>query len=163
AEARFKGPARMHRFRPVGLALAKVTEPHFRAEGLVEATVLSQWPAIVGERLARFSAPERVLADGTLRLRVTGGAALEIQHLEPQILERLASHFGYRALRRLVLVQGPLPARPEPPTRPARRALEPEEAVELEGAVGSIGAPGLKSALAALGRAVIAARPRGGR
>lgn len=143
-----------HRFRPIGAALAKITEPHFRAQGFAEAAVLTRWPAIVGEELARVSCPERLSPDGSLKLRVTGGAAPEIQHLEPQILERIAGHFGYRAVKRLVLVQGPLPRREE--TRVAEPAeLAPEDEAQLAHELKAVPEPALRAALAALGRALL--------
>lgn len=151
-----------HRFRPLGAALAKITEPHFRARGFSEAAVLTHWSAIVGERLGRLSAPERLSSDGTLRLRVAGGAAPEFQHLEPQILERIASHFGYRAVHRLVLVQGPLPQPKESPA-PALPELPPGEEARLAGEVEAVPQGQLRGALAALGRALARAGLKGSR
>ena len=88
--------------------LHKVTEKIYRKRGFASAGVLVNWPAIIGEDWARHTVPERLGASGTLRLRVDGPLATEIKHLEPQILERIASYFGYRAVNRLSMIQGPL-------------------------------------------------------
>jgi len=36
-----------------------------------------------------------------LEIRVEGAAALELQHSEPRVIERINAHFGYAAIRRL--------------------------------------------------------------
>ena len=45
--------------------------------------------------------------DGTLHLQVAPGLALEVQHREPVLVERINAFFGYRAVARLALKQGP--------------------------------------------------------
>ncbi len=142
-------------FRRIDRALAKVTKPFFRSRGFALADLLAHWPAIVGPELADSTCPERLGANGQLRIHVAGPAATEIQHLEPQILERIAVYFGYRAVRRLVLLQGPLP-----PTRPADPALRPTREAEARPCEGleRIAPSELRSALERLGRAV-RARP----
>jgi hypothetical protein len=54
--------------------------------------------------------------------------AVELQHLEPVIIERINSYFGYRAVARLSMIRGPLPPRrdpaPEAPPVPDAAALE---------------------------------------
>ena len=44
----------------------------------------------------------------TLVLRVEGPAALEVQHQAPQIIERINSYFGYRAIEDIRILQAPL-------------------------------------------------------
>ena len=73
---------------------------------------------IVGRPLCDHCCPERLGRDGTLHVRVSGGWALELTHLEPLVIERIAGYFGYPAITRLALMQGPLPSRPK---RRARR------------------------------------------
>ena len=97
--------------------LPKLTKPLYRARGFAEAGVLNDWPNIVGRPLADYTAPERLGPDGTLVARVGGAWALELQHLEPLVLDRIAGYFGYRAVTRLALVQGPLPPRPAQPRK----------------------------------------------
>jgi hypothetical protein len=142
-------------FRRIDRALAKITKPLFHARGFALADLLAHWPAIVGPELADSTCPEKLGANGQLRVRVAGPAATEIQHLEPQILERIAVYFGYRAVRRLMLLQGPLPPmrRGDPAPRPTRAA----EARPCEG-LERIASSELRSALERLGSAV-RARP----
>jgi hypothetical protein len=108
--------------KTLGSAVAKIAAPVLGRRGFGEAQIILEWPAVVGEDLARDSLPVKLSfsrgdrLDGTLHLRVAAGAALEIQHREPVILERINGFFGYRAVGRLAIRQGPLPQRrPKPP------------------------------------------------
>ena len=142
--------------RAVGGLLPALTKRAFAARGLHAATVVTDWPAIVGAALARYSAPERLKADGTLVVRVAhAAAALELQHLEPVVLDRIATYFGFRAASRLALRQGPLPARPEPARLRPRAPLSGPAL----GAVAEVEDADLRQALARLGAAVAADAP----
>ncbi len=146
---------------PRGLAaiLPQVTKPLFSARGFAEAGVLTDWPDIVGRPLADHTCPERIGRDGALVVRVDGGGwALELRHLEPVLLERIASYFGYRAVTRLALVQGPLPPRPERRRRPPR-ALDAGEEAALGAWLADADDDNLRAALERLGRAVIGHAP----
>jgi len=140
--------------RPVASALHKVTEKIYRKRGFASAGVVDNWPAIVGEDLARHSMPERLGGDGTLRLRVDGPLATELKHLEPQILERIASYFGYRAVNRLSLIQGPLEIPPVEKSKPTR-ALDSDSAKTLADTLRGTRNADVKQALARLGEAVL--------
>ncbi len=146
-------------YGPRGLAavLSKVTRPLFRARGFDTAGLLTDWPDIVGRPLADHTLPERLGRNGALAVRVDdGGWALELRHLEPVVLERIAGYFGYRAVTRLALVQRPLPARPAPRRR-SPRALDAAEEATLDARLSDAGDPDLRAALERLGRAVIGA------
>jgi hypothetical protein len=87
-----------------------LTKAAFAQRGFHRAVVLTDWQAIVGDALAERCVPERLSADGVLTIRASGSVALALQHLEPQMLERIASYFGFRAVTRLRFRQAPLPA-----------------------------------------------------
>ena len=145
--------------RPLGQLVRRAIGPSFGRRGFAGAEILTRWPAIVGDGLARHAYPERLIAargsaGGTLRVRVEGGFATELQHLETEVLERINSYFGYRAVARLALVQGPVPVPAVAPQRQARR-LDADEAAELDRALASTEDEHLRSSLAALGRFVI--------
>ena len=123
---------------PTALAssIAKVTGKAIRKRGLAAASVVTDWPRIVGEPLASNSLPERLTVPrdgendirrsrlgGVLHLRVAGAWATEIQHLEPVIVERINRYFGYRAVARLRILQGPLPRQPAPKETPKTSML----------------------------------------
>lgn len=147
--------------RAIASAVAKTTAPVFRKRGLADGLVVAEWRAVVGERLAAVSAPERLVfpprrrQGGTLRLRIASSAlALEIQHLQPQILERINGYFGYPAVARIQIVHGPLPKRAVP-RRPSIRDLTPSEAARMQRAVDGIDDADLKAAVSRLGQAVL--------
>lgn len=133
----------------------------FRRRGFTEAGILTRWPDIVGERIAAETSPERLSfargerRDGTLQIRATGALATELQHLAPQLIERINTHFGYAAIGRIDIIQAPMPPRPEPRHEPAPDP-EPDPAAEAELAeeLGTIEDAGLKGVLLRLGRAV---------
>ena len=146
--------------RALAATLPRVAAPVLGKRGFAEAQLVAQWPAVIGEELARHMAPERISfargerRDGTLRLRVAPGFALEAQHREPQILERINAFFGYRAVARLALTQGPLPRGPAAAAR-ARGRLGETERQALDRRLAGIEDPGLRDALRRLGEAVI--------
>jgi hypothetical protein len=140
--------------RALAAALPAVTKALFRERGFAESGVLHDWPDIVGQALAAHTAPERLGRDGTLDVRVSGGWALELKHLEPLVLERIATYFGYRAVTRLAITQGPLPPRPKKKTRRAK-ILSPEDAKSLEASLADTDDPALRKALERLGREVL--------
>jgi len=150
--------------------LARLLDREARRRGLVDARLLTDWPAIVGPALADRAQPVRLgrgEGGGVLHLRVGGSAALELQHAAPQLIERINDHFGYPAVAQLRFLHGPLvrPARPppRPEVDPGAEALR-----ALEQRVAAVADPALRDALARLGEAVLRRPPaederRGGR
>jgi hypothetical protein len=161
-------PKRWGGARPVAAALPRLAGPVLGKRGLGEAQLLKEWASIVGADLAEHAMPTKLSfphgerRDGTLRLRVAPGIAPELQHREPQILERINAFFGYRAVARLALVQGP-PLRAPEKRPPAPRPLAPAESAALEQRLAGIADPALRDALERLGRAVIGTSPGGSR
>jgi hypothetical protein len=94
-----------------------------------------------------------------LRLRVASGLGPEIQHRTPQILERINGFFGYRAVARLALVQGP-PLRPARPGPKLPRPLAAAEREALDQRLAGIKDPVLRDALRRLGAAVMGTAKR---
>ncbi|MGH6913201.1 MAG: hypothetical protein ACREH3_05795, partial [Geminicoccales bacterium] len=85
-------------------------------------------------------------------LHCGSAAALELQHAELQLLERINDHFGYPAVARLRLIQAP-PALPVKRRALRRmRALTPGDLDEIGATVAPLADPGLREALARLGR-----------
>jgi hypothetical protein len=137
--------------------LTRVLEPAARRRGLAEAKLLAEWTTIVGPGLAARCHPIRLSRStdqerGILLLHVAGAAALELQHGEPQILERINGFFGYDAISRLRLIQAPLPRRSPRPVKPLRRSLSDADESEIARMVSDVHDPGLRAALQGLGR-----------
>ena len=149
---------RGHGFRAIGVTVSKLGAPIVgkRGGGLL-VRLKSDWPAIVGTDWAAVSWPTAVSRDGCLKLRATPAAALELQHRAPLLIERVNIFLGRPAVTRLILVQGPLPL-PAAPSRSSPPPLAGGEAAALDERVSNIADPELRTALARLGRAVIAVR-----
>ena len=145
-------------------SIASITRPVFGRRGLAEGAIIAHWPEIAGAPIARRCVPEGIAfapgdrQRGTLQLRVEGGAlAAEIQHLSPILIERVNGYFGYPAVERLRLIQGPVP---RPRRRPARtlRRLDAAEETALGAMLASVADPDLRRVLDSLGRALLARR-----
>jgi hypothetical protein len=151
--------------RSVGQELPRIAGAVLGKRGLGEARLISDWAAVVGPELAAETLPVKLSftaggrKNGTLKLRVTSAAALTVQHREPQILERINGFFGYPAVARLALVQGPMPGTAE--RRPSgTHPLTPGETESLAARLAQVPDSGLKSALQRLGAAILGERRR---
>ncbi len=140
--------------------LERITKPMLGKRGFAHGAIINNWSEIIGPELARMTAPEKIIfskngtTGGVLHLRiVSGGLATEIQHLEPLIVERINQHFGYKAVRALRMVQGPVKgATPEPDVKPHQ--LTPNEESALADSLCNVDDPEIRAALQSLGRAV---------
>ena len=149
--------------QPLADLVAPCLRPALAEFGFDQAHLLLDWPDIVGGRLAAHCQPLRLQwprrrgqgvenEAATLIVRVEGPFAIELQHQEPTVIERINAHVGWRCVGRIALRQGPLPARSPPRTRPrppSERAL-----AEARVQTAAIGDEGLRAALARLGARV---------
>lgn len=137
--------------KAIGAYVARMLDPIARARGFATTAILSEWPTVVGEELASFTAPDKLVwprrtedreaaspqsawrNDGAvLVLKVDGPRAIELQHRAEQILERVNSYFGYRAIAQLRFLQAPLPkAKIEAPVPALHPVEEPVTAPGL--------------------------------
>ena len=145
--------------RALAVSLPRVTRRAFGKRGFAEGGLAVDWTGIVGTELAARCRPGKLAfaraaerRDGTLTLRVEAPFAIEVQHLAPQIMERINGHFGYRMVARLLLKQ--VAYSPRPATSPAKPGPAPEITPELAARLESIEDPELRAALGRLGRAL---------
>jgi hypothetical protein len=107
--------------------------------------------------MARYSCPERLQfgrdrnQGATLVVRSGSGFATELQHLHPIVLDRINTFFGYQAVARITIIQGPLPI-PTTAERRVLRNLTPEEDALVADQVSGTRNPDLAEALRTLGR-----------
>lgn len=158
-ERRLKGSMRENGFRAIGGLAQKLTSGIAReggkaGRGASLMRLKADWPAVAGPELARTTRPDAILAGRgaragkALRLKVSGAAALEVQHRSSQIVERVNAYFGHRVIDDVRLVQGVIAA-----PRPAPRVARPDPAVEQDMArrTADVKDPDLRAALARLG------------
>lgn len=150
-------PMRGGRARSVAEMLPDVGRASFRRFGFVQHSVVSRWGEIVGARYADVSAPESIRfpqgkrSNGTLTLTVSGAHATMMQHVLPDIVERVNRFFGYPAVEKVTIRQGavakPAPKRAPPPS------LAPVP-VELGESLRAVGDPELRAVLESLARGI---------
>jgi hypothetical protein len=106
----------------------------FRKFGFVQSALITRWPEIAGERIAKVTQPQGLRfargtkAEGTLKLTVTSAAAPMVQHLTGDLMAAVNRFFGYRAVARIDIVQGAVQRRAAPSaivTEPARTMPPP--------------------------------------
>ncbi|MGI9451820.1 MAG: DUF721 domain-containing protein [Geminicoccaceae bacterium] len=132
--------------------LGRLLDPEAKRRGLAEARLLTDWAKIIGPEIARRCQPVSLSRDGLLHLDVSGSAALELQHNELQVVERINTFFGRPTVTRLRLRQAPpkrrtLAGRTPPPTP----ALSAEEKETIDKTVETVADADLREALKALG------------
>ena len=145
--------------RPIAELMPEVGRTAFRRFGFVQSSVVTRWPEIVGERHARVCAPESIRfppgekVDGILQLVVVPVHAPLINHVVPEIIERVNRFFGYSAIARVKLRQGevkPPPVQNRPCAPPSVRPIP----LELGESLRDIGDPELRSVLESLARSL---------
>lgn len=154
--------------RAVGQALGRVTAAAYGKRGFAQGDILRHWSEIAGDLLARHTLPDRITfprgqrTGGILHLQVGNSAvATEVQHLEPLIIERVNTYFGYGAVKGMHIFQRPLPPR-EDHSPPPPRSLSPAERAALARDLQTVTDPELRQALEGLGQAVRRRRGDGG-
>ncbi len=140
--------------KTVGAFIPRLTRKAFEKHGFPAATLITNWKAIIGPDLSRFTRPERLkwprrhsvldedredavqadsrTAGATLVLRVEGPRAIEVQFKSAQIIERINTYFGYRAVTEIRILQAPLPQKQEK-AQLFKEDRSPQEHPQIEG------------------------------
>ena len=152
------GPA-----KPIADLMPQIGRAAFRRFGFVQSSVVTRWPEIVGERHAQVCMPEAIRfppgekSEGILQLVVLPAHAPLIQHVIPEIVERVNRFFGYKAVARVKMRQGEVKppkdrygvdGRPKAP--PSLRPIP----MELGESLRDIGDPELRTVLESLARSL---------
>lgn len=167
-----EGPERRNRLSALASNVPGLTKLALGRKGFAEAGLIGEWPLIVGEEIARLAVPVKLrlprpkgepkgekaslptspariapnVAGGTLTLRASPAASLEIQHLKPRILERITRHFGYPAITEIRIEIGD---RRQAAVKARRPAAGPATQPDLSGVTD----PEIREALRRLGAA----------
>lgn len=153
--------------RPLAELVGPAIAPLLAKQGFGESEIILAWPDIAGPRYAAVSEPIRLqwppqgprrspdapLDPAVLHVRVDGGLAIELQHMQGVIVERINRHLGWRCVARLALKQGPLER-----AAAVRRAVPPPSAAAVtragEATAGVLDEP-LRQALTRLGARIL--------
>jgi hypothetical protein len=147
--------------KPLSVLLSDVFSDAYAKQGFAARELVTRWAEIAGPEIAAHCEPLKIQwprpvegqpqEPATLVLRVDGPMALEIQHASDVILERVNRFFGWSAVGRLALRQGPLSRRQSPV---ASRAPDAKEVAEVAETLSSVDDEGLRAALARLGASI---------
>lgn len=130
------GKQRKGKLHSAGALVEKLTKRAVGRRGFTQASILTDWPVIIGEELAQHTKPEKLSfpkgkrAGGSLTLRAPGHSAWRVQQLTPLLISRINAHFGYRAIDHVKITQGDLRAPQQKPKR-TRRALTERERTHI--------------------------------
>lgn len=145
--------------KPIAELMPQIGRTAFRRFGFVQSSVVTRWPEIVGPHHAKVCAPEAIRfppgekTEGILQLVVVPAHAPLIQHVIPEIIERVNRFFGYNAVARVKLRQGEV----KPPAAQSAAAGPPSLRpipMELGDSLRDIGDPELRTVLESLARSL---------
>lgn len=164
--SRAKSPSQVERprggrARAVSEMLPDIGRAAYRKFGFVQSSVVSRWAEIVGDRYADVSTPESIRfpkgerINGVLTLAVSGAHAPMMQHVAPEIIERVNRFFGYSAVARLAFQQA---SGVKPRVRQPVAAPPPPVPLELGESLRTIADPELRAVLESLARGVAASQ-----
>ncbi len=145
--------------RAVSDLMPEIGRAAFRRFGFVQSSVVSRWDEIVGARYAAVSAPEAIRfpvgkkAEGTLELVVEGAHATMMQHVLPEIIERVNRFFGYSAVARIKVRQGVI-AKSATSPKPAVPPILKPVPMELGDSLREIADPELFAVLESLAKSL---------
>lgn len=82
-----KGSRKKDRPRPIGEAISSFLERSGISRRVEQASVIPEWPELVGQQIAQVTEPLSIARDGTLFVAVKTSAWMnELSLLEPQLL-----------------------------------------------------------------------------
>ena len=147
--------------KPLSVLLSDVFSDAYAKQGFAARELVTRWAEIIGSELSAHCEPLKMQwprpvegqpqEPATLVLRVEGPMALEIQHASDVILQRVNRFFGWSAVGRLALRQGPLSRRERPRAAPAP---DPREVEQIAQTLTSVEDDALRAALARLGATI---------
>ncbi|MDG1286657.1 MAG: DUF721 domain-containing protein [Rickettsiales bacterium] len=94
--------------QPIGKGLQKLHKNTFDKTQLELVRLGTHWSEITGDFAAKSSRPTKLIytrSSATLHISTTSAIALEIQHMQPIILQRVAEILGHKKIQRIQLMQ----------------------------------------------------------
>ncbi len=100
--------------KPLKSCVEPLLRPVLKSQGIAASKLITEWEQLIGKEMAARTLPLKLTfpkdknADGTLTIACEGAHALTLQHMQPMLIERIASYFGYRAVARIQIEQRPV-------------------------------------------------------
>ena len=113
-------PNNNRNFKPVKISesLKTINQKVLYKFGKIDYTIHAKWPEIVGIFFVQHSKPQRITSiqvgyntngetiyEKYLHVNVTPAAAVEFQHFQNKIIEKINSFFGYKAIHGIKIHQ----------------------------------------------------------
>ncbi len=95
-----------------------ITQDIFQKHGFAAASIILDWPIIVGDAFAQLCTPEKIAfppqkkREGRLHVIASSAVAAEIAFYESQILDKINRYFGYPAVIKIVVKHTTLKKKP---------------------------------------------------
>ena len=145
-----------------GADVRRLIAPVLGKKGFIQADILARWTDILGAELATGVQPASLSfsksADGAL-LHVnaySGAYAMEFNARKQQIIEKLNTYFGYRAISDIRVTQGGFT--PKLPKSAAVPSLPPEKQRQIAAETAGIENEALRAAATELGALIESAK-----
>jgi len=143
--------------KPLSRLVAGIATPICQRAGFSQASIILDWDKIVPAAFSQFcqaikvTFPTHKKSQGVLHIRVPSAMALAISYQTPQILERVNTYYGYQAIAKITIHQGPLVAKTRPLAQPLEKETDPEQCVAVRAMVATLPPGELREALQSLG------------
>lgn len=144
--------------------IGEISRPLFQKQGLIDERLVFYWPQIVGDKLAQYSFPVKLIGQGhqgqmniarILEVLVNPGAALEIAYAKNAIIAQINQFFGYALIADIRLKHGQILKNDKKlPERP-KRILHIHENEHIQTLVTPIQDESLRNALKNLGKTLL--------
>ena len=102
----------------IGDSLRKINQKYLYKFGKLDYTIHAKWAEIVGSFFVQHSEPQKIssipqstnevgeiIYEKYLHVNVTPSAAVEFQHFQNKISEKINSYFGYKAIKGIKIHQ----------------------------------------------------------
>ncbi|TNE61617.1 MAG: DUF721 domain-containing protein [Alphaproteobacteria bacterium] len=161
-----KSDDRRMKTTPASAAVGKLLAGTMRKRGFLQAEVITRWADIVGVELAGSTVPVKLVfprgerMGATLVVRTESAFAPLLSHKAPRIIEKTNAFFGYGAVAKMSVVQGPLP-RKIVRAQMAKQPLAAPEKAKLDALTGTGELSPLRQAVKSLGEYVLGPKPKG--
>ena len=118
-----------------------------KARGFNDYDIIANWANIVGPKWAELSRPDKITffnktRKGIIYIRVYASAAVLLQQISQEIIDRVNSYIGFNAIEKISLIQDYNLT----PKKPTVESLKPSETV-ADQRIEAIEDPELKEAL----------------
>jgi hypothetical protein len=152
-----------HGVQKVSDLVGEISRPLFQSHGLLDERLVFYWAEIVGEKLANYSFPLKLVGGGALlsktprllEILVTPGAALELTYAKNVIIAKINQFFGYALITDIRLKHGNIQKADKFVRKKNKKPLNDQENEHIEAIVHPISDDHLRNALKNLGKALL--------